>query len=376
MGDGEDLRRSLDRLVDLGRTPDVNIRPVLLRVLVDLFVRKKSHAPADVAQFEEIAHKLVDEADLETRRLLARKLALHPATPASLIARFQADAGPVAATVLEFGPMTAQALAEAAAWGTPDMAAAVARRSDLLPAAAEELANRPEAEVLLELARNAAAPIGVETFRYLVRRARTDEALALALLARGGDPLDLAPLFLLADGRQRTDIVLAALREDLGPETRRVRPTPEERDALVKVERAILAPGRDNFDAALAMALRISLEDAWRIMDDPRGEPLALALSAIGASPELAARVFILSAPAIGQSVTAVRMLTNLVESVPARTARRLVAAMVGVAAVARRAPAEADRAARSRDVVHQKEPALREHDDAVAPRRTAIAGG
>ena len=63
-------------------------------------------------------------------------------------------------------------------------------------------------------------------------------------------------------------------------------------------------------------------------MDDSQGEPLALALAAIGASPEFAARVFILSGPAIGRSVMAVRHLTGLVESMPMRVARRLVSTM------------------------------------------------
>ena len=40
MTQGDDLRQSLERLVKLGQTPDVDIRPVLLRVLVDLFVCK------------------------------------------------------------------------------------------------------------------------------------------------------------------------------------------------------------------------------------------------------------------------------------------------------------------------------------------------
>ena len=82
--------------------------------------------------------------------------------------------------------------------------------------------------------------------------------------------------------------------------------------ALLRVERAILSPDRDGFDVALADALDSRLDDVWRLIDDPRGEPLALALAAIGAPAELAARVFILSGPAIGHSVMAARTLTTL----------------------------------------------------------------
>ena len=55
----DDLRQSLERLVKLGQTPDVDIRPVLLRVLVDLFVCKVQHAQADLDQFEDMMQHLL-----------------------------------------------------------------------------------------------------------------------------------------------------------------------------------------------------------------------------------------------------------------------------------------------------------------------------
>ena len=156
--------------------------------------------------------------------------------------------------------------------------------------------------------------------------------------------------------------MLAARREDLGPETRRLRLGPEETAALTRVERAILSPDRDGFDTALALALRLPLADVWRLIDDPKGEPLALALAAIGASAELAARVFILSGPAIGHSVMAVRMLTTLVETMPRRTASRLISAMTPAAA---RLP---------RDTTAKTEPAVRgqAHQDGRSLARPA----
>ena len=328
MDPGDSLRDSLERLVRLGRRPGLDMRPVLLRVLVDMFVRKAHHAPNDLVQFEDMIQRLLDDADGEVRQVVAEKLAGHPEAPRGLLDRFLAEGGTIAAPVLRHAALDADTLLGAAAWGTTAMALGVAERRPLEQPVVGSLADRPEPEVLLALASNPSASIDRDTFRYLARRARDDADLGRALLARDGHAAERAPLFLLANSDGRSAIMLAMRREDLGPDTFRPHLAPAETAALTRVERAVLSPDRDGFDTALAAALGIRLEDAWRLIDDPKGEPLALALAAIGASAELAARIFILSGPAIGHSVMAVRTLTALVDSMPRRTAARLVAAM------------------------------------------------
>ena len=350
MSHDDDLRGSLERLVRLGRTPDVDIRAVLLRVLVDMFARRLHHTPGDLAQFDDMIGRLLDAADGEVRCFVAEKLAGHPATPPKLVDRFLAEGGAAAVPMLARAVVGGPTLLAAAEWGTPAMADAVAARDDLSPDIVWGLITRPEPNVLLTLAENAAAPIDREAFRTLVRRARDDEALARALLRRDGFPTDRGPLFLYADSAQRAAILLAARRDDLGPNRERARATAADTAALDGVERAVLSPDRDGFDTALALALNIRLDDAWRLVDDPKGEPLAVALAAIGASAELAARVFILSGPAIGHSVMAVRTLTALVEDLPRRTAIRLVAAMTHAGVRAQRRDPDAETRVRAED--------------------------
>ncbi len=332
MDQGDGLGDSLERLVRLGRRPGLDMRPVLLRVLVDMFVGKAHHAPNDLVQFEDMIQRLLDDADAEVRQVVAEKLAGHPEAPRGLLDRFLAEGGPIAAPVLRHAALDADTLLGAAAWGTTAMALGVAERQFLEQPVVGSLADRPEREVLLALASNPSASIDRDTFRYLARRARDDADLGRALLARDGHATERAPLFLLANSDGRSAIMLAVRREDLGPDTLHPHLAPAETAALTRVEQAVLSPDRDGFDTALAAALGIRLEDAWRLIDDPKGEPLALALAAIGASPELAARIFILSGPAIGHSVMAVRTLTALVDSMPRRTAARLVAAMTHAA--------------------------------------------
>ena len=375
MDHDDDLRGSLERLVRLGRTPDVDIRPVLLRVLVDMFVRRQHHAPGDLVQFEDMIGRLLDDADAEVRRSVAEKLAGHPATPTSLLERFLAEGGDIAAPVLAEAAVDPETLAHAADWGTTAMALAVAGRPDLEPETVASLIQRPEADVLRTVAANDAAPLDAEALRYLVRRARDDAALGRALLVRpGGSPADRAPLFLMANSAERAAIVLAARRDDLRPDAPRTPVSAADLAALERVERAVMAPDRDGLDTALAAALNVRLDDAWQLIDDPKGEPLALALAAIGASPELAARVFILSGPAIGHSVMAVRSLTNLVESVPRRTAQRLVAAMTQAGGRAPRRAADTE--VRVRGEEGRSVARLRERpEDIVASAQRRIRG-
>ena len=352
MNEGDDLSRSLEQLVSLGRTPDVDIRPVLLRVVVDLFVRRPGHSPSEIRQFEEITLRLLDTADPPGRLAVAAKLARHPASPRALLAAFLTEGGPPAASVLAHASLDREILLRTANWGAHDAAVAVATRQDLDESVAKALAERPERQILIALARNLSAAVDRGTFQYLVRRARGDDELGRALLARNGaQASDVTPLFFLASAAKRAAIILAARREDLGPDHRRRRRlAPDEQEALRSVERAILSPDRDGLEAALAAALHVPLADAWRILDDPRGEPLALALAAVAAPAELAARLFILSAPTISRSVLTVRMLTDVVENGPMRTAKRLIGAMLGLPERSpKRAPADDEATPRHR---------------------------
>ena len=327
----DDLPAALDRLVALGQNRDVNIRPVLLRVLVDMFVTKPTHASQDLLQFEEIASRLLDEADPAARLIVADKLAHHPLTPKRLLKRFVADRGAVAATVLAHGSLDPSSLQAAAAFGNVEMAVAVAHRADLTPSIVQSLAERPEPEIVLALADNAAVTLDLSTQRYLIRRGREDESLAAALLQRPIDPVETSPLFLHATRAQRREILAAVRRQDLGL-TIRPEPVPNAREALLQIERSVRLPSLEGLDIALCRALGFSQADVDHVLDDPDGEPLAVALAALGATPDLAARIFILGNPVIGHAYQAVRRLVDIVDTLSTRAARRLTGAITGVA--------------------------------------------
>lgn len=355
----DDLPATLDRLVDLGRNPDVNIRPVLLRVLVDLFISRPSHSSDALVQFEEMASRLLDEADGAARLLAAEKLAAHRQTPAALLKKLLADRDAVADVILSRATLDPHTLQSAAALGTTARAAAVARRSDLDAATVRALAERPEPEVVTALADNTEAPIDIGLQRYLVRRGRDNAVLAARLLKRGGDPLELAALFLTADRDGRAAILMALRRQELGRPA--AEPLPTADTARRQIERVALLPGQDGLDLVLCAALGLPAPVVERILDDVGGEPLAVALAALGVSSELAARVFILGNPAIGRSYPLVRSLAGLVETLPVGAARRILASLGGDTLPSRR-PAASEAAAgsergRSAGAAHRAEP-------------------
>lgn len=324
----DNLPEALERLVSLGATPEVNIRPVLLRVLVDLFVSRPSHGEEAVRQFEEIAMRLLDDAEPAAHLIVATKLAGHPQAPKTMLHRLIAQRGDVAVTVLARAELEAPALQAAAALGTTAMAEAVAGRPNLDPVTLRALADRPEPAVLTKLAGNPASVSDEGTYRYLVRRARDRHGVAQRLLDQGGDPIHQAALFMSATRDQRAAILLALRRHDLA--LPRSAPVPGGPEACEKLARVVLRPGMDGLDLILCQALDLPAPLAEQIVDDPGGEPMAVALAALGASPELAARLFILGPPVIGHSYVAVKALAGLVETVSPGAARRLVDSIRG----------------------------------------------
>jgi uncharacterized protein (DUF2336 family) len=332
----DDLPEALARLVALGQSPDVNIRPVLLRVTVDLFVNKSHHAPEDIHQFDAIVSVLFDDADLQTRTIVAEKLAWHPQTPRTLIDRFLADEPGVAAMAYAHADLEPKLLTAAATWGPAPLALAVACRPSLSDDLVEVLAGRPEDEVIHALVANPAVTLNRMTFQQLIRRARTDEILAARLIERPADPIDLAPLFPIARAEQRQAIIEAARRLELG-KRQWGRLDGATADTLARLDRMVMSGERESFETALGLALGIDTASLNVLMHDEGGEIVALALAALGASPDMAARVFILGDPRIGRSVQRVRALTAIVATVSPHAARRLVAAMTASPAESRR---------------------------------------
>src|SRR6476661_2618369 len=92
----------LEGLDSLARRDGVDIRPTLLRVLTDLFVQKSAHTSEEERHYTELAMRLIDSVDVQTRATVAKKLGPYPGTPPLVARRLARDVIEVADPVLRY----------------------------------------------------------------------------------------------------------------------------------------------------------------------------------------------------------------------------------------------------------------------------------
>ena len=93
-----------------------------------------------------------------------------------------------------------------------------------------------------------------------------------------------------------------------------------------RLEAAALGNHRDDFTKQLSEALRIPHEQARRIARDDHGEPLVVAVKALGIPRDVVYRLLIFVNPAFGHSVERVHALAMLFDEMTAPAAEAMVA--------------------------------------------------
>ncbi len=127
----------------------------LLQRIVEQFVAREGRGQTELRQFERLAGDLIDVTDSEIVATVAESLCRHPDTPPALIRRFFDRGGDCARIAFEFAPSPPVAdIIAKAAHGSAELAAAIARRSELPREAIGALAARDEGVVLYALAAN------------------------------------------------------------------------------------------------------------------------------------------------------------------------------------------------------------------------------
>ena len=325
----ETTRTQLPFLASLAGRRDPESRRILLRVATDRFVNDPAPSAEASARYEREALPLILDCDPATRLIVARKLAPLLAAPDAMLDVIVARGGDAALTVLERAVAIDRDRLIAAIRGEVAEAAAVARRTDLDDELIRLIALRPEPAIGFALADNASAPIPTDIFSLLARRAARDEKLARALLARPAAPLDQAPLFLYATSSQRAAMLLAAQRAELARSPAAAAPWPAGAAAAVRLERQALARQPAQFVATLAEALGCDAELAERIVAEPLGEALAVALAALGAPEDATMRILLLG-DAVSLDYKRLGALTRLKDALRPAAARRIISALVG----------------------------------------------
>ncbi|WP_020180478.1 DUF2336 domain-containing protein [Methylopila sp. M107] len=335
----------VETLERLNRQDGVDTRPILVRVLTDLFVQKPEHTAQEVGRYEELAGQLLDVVDVESRAAVARKLANDPRAPRKLIDRLIADVEPVSTPILAyFADAPRVKLLAVALEGGPLDAAAVASRADIDDELARMLAHHQDDLVLETLAANPAAALRDGPLQSLVERAVGAPALAAVLLRRDDiDAAALAPLYRQAGPDRRAAIreALAARPPRLSTAARTVRNAEALSEMLATLD---AGPGQAEAIAeALADALALKPDEAARLATEASGEPFVMMLRAAGVSDEMIVRALLIAQPEIAQSVVRFFGLVEIAEATPRAAAAELVFALAGMpirAAAPRHEPA------------------------------------
>ncbi len=291
---------NLEILSDIGLRGGVDMRPTLLRVLTDLYVQKLTHTSDEERHYTELALRLLDSVDVQTRSAVAARLARHLSPPRPVIDRLAADLPEVAAALRVKG--SAQPGGTGAAAGKDFAAETII----LAPTAHDSTAHDSTAHN--STAQAAIAPAG--------RRPAAPEVSAHVAH-------ELNELFFAANAIERR-LILLNLDIVVGAPAGRAA---DVSDAEIgrKLEAAALARKREDFASELARALRIAREQARRIAADELGEPIVVAAKALGVPRELLYRILLFVNTAVGHSVERVHALATLYDEMNAQAAWDLV---------------------------------------------------
>jgi hypothetical protein len=246
----------------LVRPEGMDMKPVLLRVLTDLYIQKPAHSLDEEKHFTELALRLIEEVDAQTLITTAARLDAYGAAPAPVMRRL-AVKNSMNATVPESGTVGDIETPRRAASGPPTLdtdRAAAAHFSELFFTA------------------------GAVQRRTLFER-----------LAAGN--ATLLPLLTAADAEAAT----------------------------ARLEAAALKGRPFEFVREIEQSLGIPRACSEKIVTDVSGEPM-LAIARVLSMPiDVLQRILLLLNPAIGNSVRRVFDLTALYENLPEQAALRLV---------------------------------------------------
>ena len=316
-------------LYGLAASREKDAQRLVLRIAVDQFMARDAHAPAAIRRFENEIRPMIEDCGMAARLIAARKLCGH-ATPPVRILDFIAELGGEGEIfVLTHAPRLSRKRLEAAAWGETASARALSGRADLDGELVDRLVLRNERTIALALAGNASAPLDAATLARWAPSAERDAELAQALLARAAPNLDQAPLFFAASPEQRRALLAAAQRAELA-QPRAAQGPRRAREAVAMLEGLALSDEKDLFVAALALALRCRESLALKIVNDPSGEALAVALAALELSRDSAMRILISGDLRSGAGFKRISALIRLKDALSPSAAQRFIAAMAG----------------------------------------------
>jgi len=289
----------LEGLFDLDRK-GVDIRPTLLRVLTDQYLRTSVHTPDEERHYTKLAMRLIDETDIATRAAVAARLAPHACAPRAIMLQLARDVIEVAEPVLLHSPCL-----------TPADCEVISRERGA--SYAEMIARRewPAADP--------APPAPAEP----VAAPETDADATVAASDDDANARELCELFFAASSAERRLILLGLDYADWPADEPVVA---LQRADIWRLETAALRHHTATLERELERALGISHRQSRRIVEDELGEPIVVAGKAMNLPGDVVQRIVLIMNPRVGQSVDRVFELASLYNEISVDAARRLFA--------------------------------------------------
>lgn len=180
-------RNLIEQLEDAFASQDLRHRAETLRRLTDLFLSGSGRYSGDqIELFDEVMSRLVEEIDVSARAAFGARLAIVADAPPRVMRGLALDdaievAGPVLLHSVQLDDLT---LVESASTKTQEHLLAISRRSVIAEPVTDVLVERGSRDVAVSTAGNAGARFSEFGYSTLVRRARGDDDLALAVWVR------------------------------------------------------------------------------------------------------------------------------------------------------------------------------------------------
>ncbi len=285
-----------DGLAEIGLRGGVDMRPTLIRVLTDLYVQKLKHTADEERHYTELALRLLDGVNAQTRAVIAARLAPHLSPPLRVVQYLVKDFPEIAAPLR--GHAVLRAPVEVA---LPTEAPASA---PIEPATASEPEDR----------QNSADNLAIEQ--------NTDDKVPHKLDAITANELNT--LFFASTEEERRLILLNL--HIVAPLSAGDVAIIRDPSVAQRLEAAALGSYREDLARQFALALLIPHEQARRITRDNFGEPMAVAVKALSIPRDVFHRILMFANPAVGHSVERVQALAALFDEMTLPAAEGMVA--------------------------------------------------
>jgi hypothetical protein len=325
-----------DGFAEIGLRGGVDMRPTLIRVLTDLYVQKLKHTPDEERHYTELALRLLDAVDVPTRAAIAAKLAPHLSPPLRVVQYLVNDLPEIAAplqghAVLRQAPPVEQPAPPAAIAPLAATAAPAQPKPEELADADEPITDSADEDILRLLDPSIAGELNELFFT-----ATEDERRLILLNLHVVAPLSAGQVAISHDpavGQRLEAAALGSYREDLAKQ--------------------------------FALALHITREQAHRITHDNFGEPMVVAVKALGIPRDVFHRILMFANPAVGHSVERVQALAALFDEMTLPAAEGMVAIW--------QALPKKERTAANYQPLHWNDEQSRARSAAAMPRRPQI---